>query len=99
MHQAAHHSPAGGAKYIPVSIEYGATHNSEEALCKSLSSKNLLVGRSIYVYIYIYRERERENHIERDNIIKGSLDEKLPIYEQDPKSKRLDSFEKRFVRD
>ncbi len=31
--------------------------------------------------------------------IKGSLDEKLPIYEQDPKSKRLDSFEKRFVRD
>ena len=32
-------------------------------------------------------------------IIKGSLDEKLPIYEQDPKSKRLDSFEKRFVRD
>ncbi len=33
------------------------------------------------------------------SIIKGSLDEKLPIYEQDPKSKRLDSFEKRFVRD
>ena len=33
------------------------------------------------------------------NIIKGSLDEKLPIYEQDPKSKRLDSFEKRFERD
>ena len=32
-------------------------------------------------------------------LIKGSLDEKLPIYEQDPKSKRLDSFEKRFVRD
>ena len=32
-------------------------------------------------------------------VIKGSLDEKLPIYEQDPKSKRLDSFEKRFVRD
>ena len=32
-------------------------------------------------------------------IIKGSLDEKLPIYEQDPKSKRLDLFEKRFVRD
>ena len=32
-------------------------------------------------------------------IVKGSLDEKLPIYEQDPKSKRLDSFEKRFVRD
>ena len=32
-------------------------------------------------------------------IIKGSLDEKLPIYEQDPKSKRLDSFEKRCVRD
>ena len=32
-------------------------------------------------------------------IFKGSLDEKLPIYEQDPKSKRLDSFEKRFVRD
>ena len=32
-------------------------------------------------------------------IIKGSLDEKLPIYERDPKSKRLDSFEKRFVRD
>ena len=31
--------------------------------------------------------------------VKGSLDEKLPIYEQDPKSKRLDSFEKRFVRD
>ena len=31
--------------------------------------------------------------------IKGSLDEKLPIYERDPKSKRLDSFEKRFVRD
>ena len=31
--------------------------------------------------------------------IKGSLDEKLPIYEQDPKSKRLDSFEKRFGRD
>ena len=39
-----------------------------------------------YLSIYIY-------------IIKGSLDEKLPIYEQDPKSKRLDSFEKRFVRD
>ena len=34
-----------------------------------------------------------------DTLIKGSLDEKLPIYEQDPKSKRLDSFEKRFVRD
>ena len=34
-----------------------------------------------------------------NSIIKGSLDEKLPIYEQDPKSKRLDSFEKRFVRD
>ncbi len=33
------------------------------------------------------------------HLIKGSLDEKLPIYEQDPKSKRLDSFEKRFVRD
>ena len=32
-------------------------------------------------------------------LLKGSLDEKLPIYEQDPKSKRLDSFEKRFVRD
>ena len=32
-------------------------------------------------------------------VIKGSLDEKLPIYEQDPKSKRLDSFEKRFLRD
>ena len=32
-------------------------------------------------------------------LFKGSLDEKLPIYEQDPKSKRLDSFEKRFVRD
>ena len=32
-------------------------------------------------------------------VVKGSLDEKLPIYEQDPKSKRLDSFEKRFVRD
>ena len=32
-------------------------------------------------------------------LIKGSLDEKLPIYERDPKSKRLDSFEKRFVRD
>ena len=32
-------------------------------------------------------------------IIKGSLDEKLLIYEQDPKSKRLDSFEKRFVGD
>ena len=37
-------------------------------------------------------------HIEV-TIIKGSLDDKLPIYEQDPKSKRLDSFEKRFVRD
>ena len=24
---------------------------------------------------------------------------KLPIYERDPKSKRLDSFEKRFVRE
>ena len=32
-------------------------------------------------------------------VVKGSLDEKLPIYEQDPKSKRLDSFEKRFGRD
>ena len=32
-------------------------------------------------------------------IVKESLDEKLPIYEQDPKSKRLGSFEKRFVRD
>ena len=32
-------------------------------------------------------------------VFKGSLDEKLPIYEQDPKSKRLDSFEKRCVRD
>ena len=32
-----------------------------------------------------------------NGFIKGSLDEKLPIYEQDPKSKRLDSFEKRFV--
>ena len=32
-------------------------------------------------------------------MVKGSLDEKLPIYERDPKSKRLDSFEKRFVRD
>ena len=41
----------------------------------------------IYIYIYLYI------------FIKGSLDEKLPIYEQDPKSKRLDSFEKRFVRD
>ena len=37
-------------------------------------------------------------HVRR-KLIKGSLDEKLPIYEQDPKSKRLDSFEKRFVRD
>ena len=36
---------------------------------------------------------------DQSGIIKGSLDEKLPIYEQDPKSKRLDSFEKRFVRD
>ena len=33
----------------------------------------------------------------KSEIIKGSLDEKLPIYEQDPKSKRLDSFEIRFV--
>ena len=32
-------------------------------------------------------------------IIKGSLDEKLPIYERDPKSKRIDSFDNRFVRD
>ena len=32
-----------------------------------------------HVCIYIYK------------FIKGSLDEKLPIYEQDPKSKRLDS--------
>ena len=39
-------------------------------------------------YIYIYRIY----------IVKGSLDEKLPIYERDPKSKRLDSFENRFVR-
>ena len=30
-------------------------------------------------------------------IIKGSLDEKLPIYEQDPKSKRLDSPEHRIL--
>ena len=29
----------------------------------------------------------------KKHIFKGSLDEKLPIYEQDPKSKRLDSFE------
>ena len=40
-----------------------------------------------------------EYMFEFTDIIKGSLDEKLPIYEQDPKSKRLDSFEKRFVRD
>ena len=45
---------------------------------------------NLYIHIHLYK-----NHI----IIKGSLDEKLPIYEQDPKSKRLDSFEKRFVRD
>ena len=38
-------------------------------------------------------------HLGINLLIKGSLDEKLPIYEQDPKSKRLDSFEKRFVRD
>ena len=31
-------------------------------------------------------------------IIKGNLDEKLPIYEPDPKSKRVDSPENRFVR-
>ena len=31
--------------------------------------------------------------------IKGSLDEKLPIYERDPKSKRIDSFDNRFVRE
>ncbi len=31
-------------------------------------------------------------------IIKGSLDEKLLIYERDPKSKRIDSPENRFVR-
>ena len=43
----------------------------------------------IYIYIFIFIFI----------IIKRSLDEKLPIYEQDPKSKRLDSFEKRFVRD
>ena len=40
------------------------------------------------IHIYIYRIY----------IVKGSLDEKLPIYERDPKSKRLDSFENRFVR-
>ncbi len=39
------------------------------------------------------------NETKETTFIKGSLDEKLPIYEQDPKSKRLDSFEKRFVRD
>ena len=43
----------------------------------------------MYLHVYIYMRV----------FIKGSLDEKLPIYEQDPKSKRLDSFEKRFVRD
>ena len=50
----------------------------------------------MYNYIYIY---EYIMYVFIYNIIKGSLDEKLPIYEQDPKSKRLDSFEKRFVRD
>ena len=34
----------------------------------------------------------------KNDVIKGSLDEKLPIYEQDPKSKRIDSPENRFVR-
>ena len=37
--------------------------------------------------------------VDEHPLFKGSLDEKLPIYEQDPKSKRLDSFEKRLVRD
>ena len=38
-------------------------------------------------------------HISKYILIKGSLDEKLPIYERDPKSKRIDSFDKRFVRE
>ena len=51
---------------------------------------------NIYIYTYIYIYIIIIIYI---YIIKGSLDEKLPIYEQDPKSKRLASFEKRFVRD
>ncbi len=58
-------------------------------------------------YMFIFRQVFWFRHfhgsfqvwLNRFFVIKGSLDEKLPIYEQDPKSKRLDSFEKRFVRD
>ena len=58
--------------------------------CKAAVKKHpLSILLIIQLYIYMHNMY----------IIKGSLDEKLPIYEQDPKSKRLDSFEKRFVRD
>ena len=35
---------------------------------------------------------------QKNEVIKGSLDEKFPIYEPDLKSKRIDSPENRFVR-
>ena len=62
---------------------------------------NNYICKNIYVYLHIHICTYPFHHIHRhiDIFIKGSLDEKLPIYEQDPKSKRLDSFEKRFVRD
>ena len=51
--------------------------------CMLLYEYNTCLSCIYIIYIYIF--------------IKGSLDEKLPIYEQDPKSKRLDSEEIRFV--
>ena len=51
------------------------------------------------VYLYAILQTYTIKHANFLLFIKGSLDEKLPMYEQDPKSKRLDSFEKRFVRD
>ena len=47
---------------------------------------NVNVYACVYVYVYVV-------------LVKGSLDEKLPIYERDPKSKRIVSFDNRFVRD
>ena len=55
------------------------------------------IGCNIFYYIFYYMTPDAASI--QMLIVKGSLDEKLPIYEQDPKSKRLDSFEKRFVRD
>ena len=62
----------------------------------STCNRSIVLLRRVLALALAGLEEQPENAVP---FIKGSLDEKLPIYEQDPKSKRLDSFEKRFVRD